>query len=225
MTGEESAKTEVAEIQSRIVDALRYQDYNWQRQEIVRFKSSRPADGLHQILHQCPSCLRELAMRSERRTLRCRFCGNAARMDDFGFLQPTTPEQIVYSDARTWHVWQQEQQRAIILSENASAVYPVALDTADGEQDYIASGSGLLTLNVGGFDYEGVFRDQPIVRHFPLPGRGGMNADFGICIELASSDISYRFTPDDGQKVIRIVDQVTVLQAAVLLDTKPSDIR
>jgi 1-acyl-sn-glycerol-3-phosphate acyltransferase len=225
MTGEVSARTDVAEIQSQIVEALRYQDYDWQRQEKVRFKSSRPADGLHQILHQCPSCLRELAMRSERRTLHCCYCGYAARMDDFGFLNPTNLDRIVYSDARTWHLWQQDQQRALMLGENASSAYPVSLDTADGEQDYMARGSGILTLSAEGFDYEGAFQDQPIIRHFPLPGRGGMNADFGLCIELASSDISYRFTPDDGQKVIQIVDQVAVLQGAVLLDTRLSNIR
>lgn len=220
LTGEESARTPVEEIQRRIVEALYYQDYEWQKQSQVRFQSKKPAEGLDRILHQCPACHRELAMRSTGEKLFCRYCGNTALMDSFGFLHPAPPDQVVFPDARTWHLWQIDQQRAVVQTDGFQADYMVTLATADGEQDYIPYGTGCLNLSETGFSYKGLFQDQPVVRQFPLPGRGGLNADYGLRIELASTDVSYCFTPEDGQMVIRIVDQVTAL-----LDKKQPDQR
>jgi len=215
LTHDESAALSVAEIHDRIIKAMDYQEFDWQRQERVRFHSSRPAESLHWILHQCPGCGRSLAMSSRQDRLICRHCGNTAVMDRYGFLHASQPEHRVFEDIRAWHVWQIDRQRDAVAKDGFSEAYPVELMTAEGEQPYVPFGSGVLTLSESGFGYLGSCGGQPVVRHFPLPGRGGLNADYGSGIELADADTSYRFLMDDGQKVILIADQL-----AALLDKK-----
>ena len=220
LSGDESATLSVDEIQSRLVAALSYQEYDWQRRERVRFRSSRPAESLHRILHHCPACRQELVMRSKRNRLYCKNCGNTAVMDGYGFLRPSEPTHQVFEDVRQWHLWQIDQQRETVTQPGFRASYAVELTMARGEEAYVPAGNGELILSANGFDYQGTDGERPISRHFPLPGRGGLNVDYGISIELADADASYRVKLDDGQKVIQIVDRVQAL-----LDKKPADQR
>ncbi len=211
LTGDEVATLSVDDIQSRIVKALDYHEFDWQRQEKVRFRSAKPAESVHHILHQCPKCLAELAMRSRVNRLFCSNCGNTAVMDRYGFFHPASPEDRVFEDIRTWHVWQLTQQQKAVSVAGFRAAYAVRLETADEENPYTPFGSGTLTLSEAGFDYEGVHEDQPVIRHFALPARGGTNADFGSSIELKDADSSCRFFFEQGQQVIQVADRVAAL--------------
>ena len=209
--GEEAARLSVEEIHSRIVDALYYQEFDWQRQAQVRFRSKKPAESLHRVLHQCPKCQSELALRSEKDRLFCAKCGNTALMDDYGFLRPVGPQDLVFEDIRAWHVWQLDQQRVTVAMEGFRADYSVRLETAVEEQPYIPFGDGTLTLSETGFDYQGLHEGQAVTRHFALPARGGTNADFGISIELKDAENSCRFFFNQEQEVIQVADRVAAL--------------
>ena len=68
------------ELNRRVHEAMQRDDYAYQRAEGIEIKNPRRADGLHNILYQCPHCGKEFMMYSEGTRLWCASCGKEARV-------------------------------------------------------------------------------------------------------------------------------------------------
>lgn len=214
LTSEESRTLPLAEIHRRICAALAYDDYDWQRQARVRFHSFRPALGLHLLLHRCPACDREKALVSDAHRLVCRFCGNGARMDRYGLLQPLTADSRIFPDPAAWHAWQIERQRAAMSDAGADCCSsPVRACRTQGTRSWEPWDNGVLSLTSNGFRYESSSGTGIPALTFPLPS-GGLSIGIGAHLELSTADDSYRFLFADVQEAIRVADQVAALTAA-----------
>ena len=53
---EEIEKLSESEIQERIVSAMQYNEYKWQKEQGIEITQNFRADGLHRILYKCPHC-------------------------------------------------------------------------------------------------------------------------------------------------------------------------
>ncbi len=218
LTREECRALSLPEIHQRIQEALAFNEYDWQRQARVPFRSRQPARGLHRLLHHCPACDREKALVSDAHRLVCRFCGSGARMDRYGLLQPLAPEHPAFPDPAAWHAWQVERQRIAIAAEGTGfrRSCPVTAYRTRGTEDWRPWGSGVLDLTRDGFRYTasascGDGTDRPELA-FPLP-TGGFSFSLGRHLELSLGDTTYRFRFADEQEAIRFADQVAALVA------------
>jgi|LSQX01.3.fsa_nt_gb 1-acyl-sn-glycerol-3-phosphate acyltransferase len=220
LSAAEIKRMNVNQIQRRLIRAMSYNDYESQKTRLYRYRSFSPAAGMDRILHQCPACLKELAMQSDRRTLTCRFCVNRALIKPTGLIEPDLaldPEQAakirVYPDLATWHAWQIDNIQKEIQSGSFLRSYPaqMSLPEEDGEDQAQA---GILQLDASQLLF---FKDESSQQAgraelaIPLANRSGVSASFGKHFEIAYADKTYRFTPEPGQAVVILVDILRAL--------------
>ncbi|MDW7657028.1 MAG: lysophospholipid acyltransferase family protein [Bacillota bacterium] len=205
----------VESIQRRIVQAMDYNDYNQQKRTRYRYRTRSPAKGIDLICHQCPACGRELAMRSDRNTLTCRFCGNQGRVALTGLIEPVMDSTVhkstkdrIWPDVASWHRWQIGQLKKQMADPSFSRRYTAVLSWPDEpENDQAITGVLEMTVRHLSF-FEGrddALMQQPFLR-IPVENRSGISASFGHYFDLAYNDRVYRFTPDPGHAVIILAD-------------------
>ena len=60
------------QINNCISNALIYDEYAWQKENNIRIKYENKAKGLHKVLYQCPCCLTEFQMESDKDRIWCK---------------------------------------------------------------------------------------------------------------------------------------------------------
>lgn len=221
LTAEDVAAMTDAEIFRRMQAALAYNEYDAQREHPVRFRKKAMAAGLETILHKCPACRADWALRSAGDRIACRYCGNAARMTPEGFLVPAAPDSQVLPDPAAWNAFQRESMAEAIRQDGFSMEQPVQVHISDLENPYRPAGQGLLRLTPDGVSFEGTVDGAPSSLRFPLPGILGISADYGSNFELVTAgNETYRFYLAEGQQVIGFALAISLLrEQAGLLDT------
>ncbi len=87
LSKEEAAALTPEEIQARINEALRFNDWDWQKAHPVAFKHIGDMKGVWRELYRCPSCGAEGAMEQGKKELRCAGCGLRVTRDQYGFFE------------------------------------------------------------------------------------------------------------------------------------------
>ena len=203
----------VDSIRVALESAIRYNEYDWQRTARVPFRSKAPAEGLETILHKCPACKSDWAMCTKGRRLFCRVCGNAAVMDDYGFLLPEKPDSVVFEDAARWNAWQKQCMAERVATPGFRMESRVKLRITDLEQGFRDAGEGTIVLDCEGVRYQGEDQGRKTEQIFPLPGIVGISADYGENFELVMDKTTYRFYLENGQEVIGYAHAIDLLRA------------
>ena len=100
----DEAKTISAEeIHKRIVENLSYDDYAYQRENMIEIDVPDLVEGLEHILYKCADCGAEFAMTANGRTLTCAKCGATVTMDKYGELHGGQ-----FSNVPDWYKWEAE---------------------------------------------------------------------------------------------------------------------
>ena len=107
---EEVKSLPAEELNRRVHAALQRDDYAYQRENGYELKNPRRADGLHNILYQCPHCKREFEMYSEGIRLWCGACGKAWQMDTLSRLRAEEGE-TEFEHIPDWTAWERENVR------------------------------------------------------------------------------------------------------------------
>ncbi len=151
----EQLRTEDTNVLYRaIVDALYFNDYDWQKQHRIGALRPRNAEGLEQLLYACPKCEREFTMRAKGNRLVCNHCGNTALMDEYGFLAAATADDVAFQTPPEWYAWQKDGYR---LSFGAGCVHsePCKLFRISDAGKYLPAGEGIFDLSRDMFTYKG----------------------------------------------------------------------
>ena len=201
------------EIHAGVRAALAFNDYDWQRENHIRFRCRKPANGLQNILHQCPRCGAELAMRSEGHRIWCSACGNEGIMDAYGLLSPKEADDVIPPDPAAWHTLQKESMVKRVANPDFAIECEVPLlKMSDLDGDFSEAGSGRLRVDREGIRYTGTINGEEKSLFVRLARLPGFSSDFGKRFELVIEDVSYRIYTDDGQRIIQILDAVEALR-------------
>ena len=151
----------MAELYPQIVDALYFNDYDWQQKN--RIKSFRPrcAEGLEQLLYSCPKCNEEFTMRSKGNTLWCLHCGNAVNMDEYGFLSAAKKDDVSFKTPPEWYTWQKNEYRRTFGSTSVDSE-PCRLFRISDAGKYLPVGEGTFYLSRDRFEYKGTCEERDI---------------------------------------------------------------
>ena len=103
LSPEDLEKLSVDEIDDKINEAFRQDEYAWQKEKHIKWDMrGRPCYHLHEILYRCPKCGKELVMESTDTEIKCSACGNGATVDEYydfhpfeGSVIPETPSEWV----------------------------------------------------------------------------------------------------------------------------------
>lgn len=157
-TREQLASLSVAEINEKLVEAFRYDEFAWQRENKIRVDDPKRADGLDKVLYQCPHCRTEYKMRSDGADLYCSACGKRWHMDEYGVLHATEGD-TEFSHIPDWYEWERANVRKEVESGTYSTgVLPVTVESLPNAKKFIPLGKGELIHDMNGFSVR-VFDD------------------------------------------------------------------
>lgn len=107
LTAEEAATLSAEEINTKLKDALTYDDYAYQKEEGFRITEPFRAEGLHKVLYQCPHCKVEHEMGSKGSELFCNSCGKRWTLEEDGSIS-AQDGNTEFSHIPDWYLWERE---------------------------------------------------------------------------------------------------------------------
>jgi 1-acyl-sn-glycerol-3-phosphate acyltransferase len=101
----ELRKLTVDEIYRKLVDMLWHDDWEFQKDHRVRYRSPRRAELVEKLLFMCPDCRSVSSFRSHKSDFHCSVCGHASHYSELGFLEPRRGNRHFHTVA-DWNEWQ-----------------------------------------------------------------------------------------------------------------------
>ena len=203
-TAEETKSLPVAELNDRIRKGLWHDDYDYQLKYGIENKSPRRANGLHNILYQCPHCKKEFQMYSEGTRLWCASCGKAWQMTELGELVAEKGE-TEFSHIPDWTRWERENVRREVRSGEYRFEDEVTVHTLPNAKRFYDQGKGRLVQTVEGTRLECTAYGEKmdifwagtqlesihIEYDYPWNKRKYHKNVFGDCVDISTPDESY----------------------------------
>lgn len=161
ITQNEIGGLSVEEINKRIQDAFRYDEFKFQFDNKIRIKDKNRAKGLHKVLYQCESCHTEFEMDSEGAEIWCRACGKRHYQDELGRLHAYEGETR-YPHIPDWYETQREFTRKQLEDGTYYFEDEVYIESLPNAQSFIPLGEGKLIHTKDGFRLTGRDIDGPL---------------------------------------------------------------
>lgn len=209
----EIERMSVEDINTRVNEAFRYDEYRWQKENNIVIDFPDRAAGLHRILYQCPHCGTESKMESARDELWCGACGKRWRMTSLGELE-ALDGHTEYSHIPDWFEFQRREVRRQVESGTYHFEDRVIVDSLPNAKGYIRMGEATLRHTVEGFSLERLERDASFRLEKKSLSLYSLHVEYdykgkGDCIDLSTLDDTFYIYPMTMKNV------VTKLQFAV----------
>lgn len=158
LTREEIKAMSPAEINAKIAEAFKYDDYRYWQESGFRITESYRAEGMHKILYKCPKCGAE-HMGSEGAEVFCHECGKRWTLTETGFLVANEGE-TEFDHVPDWFLWEREQVRLEIERGEYRYEDEVDVYSMPGCWKFEPLGKARIIHDVNeGFIIEGRYRD------------------------------------------------------------------
>ena len=202
------------ELESIFKEKLYYDDFAWQNEKRIAFRTKAPAEKLERILYRCPRCGAEARMKSEGARFLCTACGNAAYMDEYGFLHARGAEDKIFSTVADWSQYQREclRREAAAHDYRLEAEGTLLLHMKSGKMLGEEAGRGVICLDKEALSYQGERLGEQVSLRWPLDGFFKLPFGAGRDFDIPSGDeprVSFR--PDERQLVEKFVLAVDTL--------------
>lgn len=202
LSGEEVRSLDGETMHGRIMEALRFDDFEFQRRTGIQIHGDRKAEGLDDLIYKCPQCGCEFTLRTEGNRIFCTNCGLEAVMNDsYRFDWPMG--RSWFDNYSEWYDWQYDELCNQMLSDQdfemkAEVDYGIDIVDTDG---YVNSGEGVLSLSLRhGWVYRGTLLGRQVVEHDSLASVPVAIMKMGHHIELPFKEHSRRFEfREDGR--------------------------
>lgn len=195
ITAEESKSLSVDEINARIAENFRYDDYAWQRDNKIKIDHPGRADGLHALLYKCPACQTEHQTDSKGTKLWCNCCGKTWEMDEYGQLHATEGE-TEFAHIPDWSNW----ERACVREEIDNGTYyfedDVRIETLPNARKFYKQGKGKLIQTPEETRVECNYYGEPYVLCRSAKSLESMHIEYdylgrGDCVDISVPDDSF----------------------------------
>lgn len=198
--GADLKRLSLEEIQTRVDEALRHDEYAFQQEQMVPYRGSRPAENLELALFICPQCNAIGRLHSRGRRLTCLECNYSVWYNDYGFLQRRTG-RLYFDTVRHWNLWQQERLEGEIVRSieagNREAIiedHDLKMFVGYRTKPVRRRASGKLTLYPHLIDFSST---NGASMRFPLDDIDGINVQIGEHLEFYRRKVLYRFQSKD----------------------------
>ncbi len=161
LSKEDLERMTVEEIDAKINEAFRRDEYAWQKEKRIRWKmNGHSCQNLGDLLYQCPRCKQRFVMKGEGDTIRCENCGNGASVDDYYDFHPFDDSCVIPD---TQSEWVRQQRIDIIreIRENPDFAYREKVVIGRIPNDHLLKnkatsepvGTGMMTIDHTGMHY------------------------------------------------------------------------
>jgi len=212
-TPEQIEKASVEEINRRLNETFKYDEYAWQKENHIVIDHPNRAKGLHHILYQCPHCLTESRMNSDKDEIWCEHCHKRWKMNELGEIS-AIEGKTEFSHIPDWFEFERDMVRKQIEDGSYFFMDKVIVDSLPNAKGYIRLGEATLTHSIDGFVLE-KFTDT---EHFRLEKKPlslySLHIEYdyfgkGDCLDLSTLEDTFYLYPLTRKNV------VTKLQFAV----------
>ncbi len=220
-TAEEAATLTVAELNERIKKALQRDDYAYQRARGIELKSPNRANGLHNILYQCPHCKQEFHMYSAGTRLWCSACGKGWQMSTLSELKAEEGE-TEFRYIPDWTAWERGNVRKEVRGGTYRFEDEVTVHTLPNAKRFYDQGKGKLVQTAEGTFLEctaygektslfwsaAELESVHVEYDYPYRKDKYKKNIFGDCVDISTPQESYWLHP------VNLRDQLTKLSFA-----------
>ena len=196
-TVEQLQDLSVDEIGHKLQEAIKHDDYAWNKKARVAFDGhGEMAKDLHTLLYRCPRCGSELTMKGEGDTIRCSACGNGARLNEYYDFIPLDDSCVIPESPRVWFDQERAAAAEAVKDPDFCLTEQVKLGMLPKYKHLSANdtselvGEGTLTLNREGLFYRGSCRGEKVELHLPI----AQLPTYGMC-----TDVTRFYTFIDGE--------------------------
>ncbi len=203
-TQEELRAADADEVNEKIVEAFRYDDYTWQKERGIRVTYPKRAEGLHKVLYQCPACGTEYRMASAGIRLFCESCGKGWTMTESGELAAESgPTEFPHIP--DWYEWERENvRREVDEGTYSTGEMPVRVDSLPNAKRFIRLGEGTMVHDMNGFTVRGTDTDgDPFEMIKPVSSLYSCHIEYeylgkhGDCVDLNTLEDTWYIYPHD----------------------------
>lgn len=181
------------EIYEKVVEAMKYNDHIWQRENNIKFKSEEPAQNLTYIIYKCPKCGSEYELDNDGRILTCRECGNKVEYTEYGELVPIGDSKT-FERVDLWYDYQKEAIREELKNADFAISKEVELLIEDNEvREFKLRGEGSLYIKDGIIGYSGTLDGERVEIKQNVNVMNTIVTKNKEGVDLMVDDVIYRF--------------------------------
>ena len=212
-TSEELGTLSTDVVYRRLIGAIDFDDYRWQRNHNVTFRGSHLAEGAELVLYKCPKCNAEFGLRSKGNRLFCLGCGNEAVMNNKLFFEPGRSDSSVFDGFDNWYDFQQESLLAEIHATDFRLTAATSLQWNEpGKYGYQHMGHGTLSLTRESLIYEGNVFEKTETLFFDMKDVLMVPFAAGEYFEIANGSDIRRFVLDDVRMMMKWVLAIRLIR-------------
>lgn len=208
VTANEIDSIDVAEVNRRIRDGLKRDDFRYQKENGIENNYSRRAEGLEHILYRCPHCGKEFEMHSHGTEIWCDNCKKHWEMTNLGQLEAKDGE-TEFAHIPDWFNW----ERACVREEVRNGTYrfedEVTVHTLPNAIRFYDNGVGKLVQTCEKTVLECTAYGKPfklelaaielesmhIEYDYPFEKKKYKKNCFGDCVDISTADDSFWLHP------------------------------
>ena len=211
LTAEQIKKMSAEEITSTVREALRYDDYRYQKENGILIKEPYRAEGLHKVLYQCPHCKTESKMDSKGAEIFCTECGKRWTLLEDGTLRANEGE-TEFSHVPDWFAWERKQVTEKV--ENGTYSFEDEVDVYSMPRCWRFEKLGKATLRHDineGFTIDGNYRNADYhIHRMPLQSNS-LHVEYDYCyikpydcVEISTENDSFTCYPKKQNVVTKL---------------------
>ena len=211
LTTAQIEKMTAEEIVTVVREALRYDDYRYQKENGILITEPYRAEGLHKVLYQCPHCKTESKMASKGTEIFCTECGKRWTLNEDGTLS-ANDGNTEFSHVPDWFAWEREQVNAQV--ENGTYRFEDEVDVYSMPRCWRFEHLGDAKLShdpENGFIIEGHYRDADYhIQRTPLQSNS-LHVEYDYCyikpfdcVEISTENDSFTCYPKKQNVVTKM---------------------
>jgi hypothetical protein len=213
ITKEQIKTLAYGQINDCINNALSYDEYSWQKKNNIRIRYKNNAKGLHKVLYQCPCCMTEFQMGSDKNRIWCNHCGKEWLMTELGELKAVKGISE-FTHIPDWYEFERKQVRKQINGKTYEFSDEVLVDSLPNAKGYIRLGLAKLTHNLNGFYLEGNFNGElfSLIKEPLSMYSCHIEYDYfnkGDCIDLSTLEDTYYIYPQSKMSSVTKISLAT----------------
>lgn len=95
LTASELEKIELDDLYKKIVEALKFNDFEYNRVKKHRYSLAHRAEGLERFIYSCPHCGNTQSIYTKKHEIFCKHCGKIAAFDEYSFLEGVPFDNLI----------------------------------------------------------------------------------------------------------------------------------
>jgi len=206
VTQDEIVNLSIDEINQRINKAFVYDEYQWQKDNNIKIDFKDRAKNLNKPLYQCPSCLKEHVMDSDKDKIWCTSCNKTYKMDVYGQLK-AIEGKTEFAHIPDWFEFQRANVRKQIEDGTYHFEDDVTIESLPNTDGYIPLGRGTLKHDINGFVLESSELEEKLILNKEPLSMYGLHIEYdyfgkGDCIDLSTHQDTYYIYPLNKKNVV-----------------------